>query len=74
MLGLGVFVGIMFLVDCYVIVEELGFDFFCLNSLDVVFDRDFVFELLFVVSISMMYLFCFVEDMIFYNLGEVGFL
>lgn len=67
-------VGIIFFVDCYVIVEELGFDFLCLNSLDVVFDRDFVLEFLFVVSISMMYLLCFVEDMIFYNFGEVGFL
>lgn len=43
------------------------------NSLDSVFDCDYVLELFFDVVIGMVYLLCFVEDLIFFNFGEVGF-
>ncbi|MAF70986.1 MAG: argininosuccinate lyase [Alteromonas sp.] len=73
-LGSGALAGTTFPVDRHAIAEELGFDSPCLNSLDAVSDRDFVLELLFVASTSMMHLSRLAEDMIFYNSGEAGFL
>ena len=73
-LGSGALAGTTYPVDRHAIAEELGFDSPCLNSLDAVSDRDFVLELLFVASTSMMHLSRVAEDMIFYNSGEAGFL
>ncbi|MCU7553304.1 argininosuccinate lyase [Alteromonas sp. ASW11-19] len=73
-LGSGALAGTTYPVDRYAIAEELGFDGPCLNSLDAVSDRDFVLELLFCASTSMMHLSRLAEDMIFYNSGEAGFL
>ena len=73
-LGSGALAGTTFPVDRHAIADELGFDSPCLNSLDAVSDRDFVLELLFVASTSMMHLSRLAEDMIFYNSGEAGFL
>ncbi|GBL03767.1 argininosuccinate lyase [Glaciecola sp. KUL10] len=73
-LGCGALAGTTFPVDRYEIAEELGFDGPCLNSLDAVSDRDFVLELLFVASTSMMHISRMAEDLIFYNSGEAGFL
>ncbi len=73
-LGCGALAGTTFAVDRYTIAKELGFDSPCLNSLDAVSDRDFVLELLFVASTSMMHLSRLAEDLIFYNSGEAGFL
>ncbi|MFT4731067.1 MAG: argininosuccinate lyase [Gammaproteobacteria bacterium] len=73
-LGSGALAGTTFPVDRHKIAEELGFDSPCLNSLDAVSDRDFVLELLFNASTSMMHLSRMAEDLIFYNSGEAGFL
>jgi argininosuccinate lyase len=73
-LGSGALAGTTFPVDRYEIAETLGFSGPCLNSLDAVSDRDFVLEMLFVASTSMMHLSRMAEDLIFYNSGEAGFL
>ncbi len=73
-LGCGALAGTTFAVDRENIAQELGFASPCLNSLDAVSDRDFVLELLFVGSTSMMHLSRLAEDLIFYNSGEAGFL
>jgi argininosuccinate lyase len=73
-LGSGALAGTTFPVDRYKIAAELGFDSPCLNSLDAVSDREFVLELLFNASTSMMHLSRMAEDLIFYNSGEAGFL
>lgn len=73
-LGSGALAGTTFAVDRHTIAETLGFSGPCLNSLDAVSDRDFVLEMLFVASTSMMHLSRMAEDLIFYNSGEAGFL
>jgi argininosuccinate lyase len=73
-LGSGALAGTTFAVDRHKIAASLGFLSPCLNSLDAVSDRDFVLELLFVASTSMMHLSRMAEDLIFYNSGEAGFL
>ncbi|WP_412972235.1 argininosuccinate lyase [Glaciecola sp. MF2-115] len=73
-LGSGALAGTTFPVDRQKIAADLGFDSPCLNSLDAVSDRDFVLELLFNASTSMMHLSRMAEDLIFYNSGEAGFL
>ena len=73
-LGSGALAGTTFAVDRHKISQSLGFTSPCLNSLDAVSDRDFVLELLFVSSTSMMHLSRMAEDLIFYNSGEAGFL
>lgn len=73
-LGSGALAGTTFAVDRHEIAKTLGFNGPCLNSLDAVSDRDFVLELLFVASTSMMHLSRLAEDLIFYNSGEAGFL
>lgn len=54
--GLVVFVGIFFLIDWKMIVVVFGFDWLIVNLLDVVFDCDFVIEVLVVVFFVVMYL------------------
>ena len=73
-LGCGALAGTTYPVDRQEIADTLGFDGPCLNSLDAVSDRDFVLELLFTSSTSMMHLSRMAEDLIFYNSGEAGFL
>jgi argininosuccinate lyase len=73
-LGSGALAGTTFAVNRHQIAESLGFSSPCLNSLDAVSDRDFVLELLFIASTSMMHLSRMAEDLIFYNSGEAGFL
>lgn len=73
-LGCGALAGTTYAVDRQAIAEELGFTEPCSNSLDAVSDRDFVLELLFTASTSMMHLSRMAEDLIFYNSGEAGFL
>ncbi|WP_100658035.1 argininosuccinate lyase [Alteromonas flava] len=72
-LGCGALAGTTYPVDRQAIADELGFSSPCLNSLDAVSDRDFVLELLFCASTSMMHLSRMAEDLIFYNSGEAGF-
>ncbi|WP_158768917.1 argininosuccinate lyase [Paraglaciecola sp. L1A13] len=73
-LGSGALAGTTYPIDRQTIAEELGFDSPCVNSLDAVSDRDYVLELLFVASTSMMHLSRMAEDLIFYNSGEAGFI
>jgi argininosuccinate lyase len=73
-LGCGALAGTTYPIDRYEIASELGFDSPCLNSLDAVSDRDFVLELLFVASTSMMHMSRMAEDLIFFNSGEAGFI
>jgi argininosuccinate lyase len=73
-LGCGALAGTTYPIDRYEMANELGFDSPCLNSLDAVSDRDFVLELLFVASTSMMHMSRMAEDLIFFNSGEAGFI
>jgi len=73
-LGSGALAGTTYPVDRDAIAQTLGFDGPCLNSLDAVSDRDYVLELLFCASTSMMHLSRLAEDLIFYNTGEAGFI
>ena len=73
-LGCGALAGTTYPIDRYEIASELGFDGPCLNSLDAVSDRDFVLELLFAASTSMMHMSRMAEDLIFFNSGEAGFI
>ena len=54
--------------------EKLGFDSISLNSLDGVSDRDFVIELLSDISITMMHLSRFAEEIILYSSWEFKFI
>ena len=73
-LGSGALAGTTYPIDRDDIARELGFDSPCKNSLDAVSDRDFVLELLFVASTSMMHISRMAEDLIFFNSGEAGFI
>ena len=53
--------------------KRLGFDDICLNSIDGVSDRDFCLELMSVLSILMMHLSRFSEEMILWSSWEFGF-
>ncbi len=72
-LGCGALAGTTYPIDRQTIADELGFAKPCTNSLDAVSDRDFVLEILFCASTSMMHLSRLAEDLIFYNSGEAGF-
>jgi len=54
--------------------EKLGFDGICLNSLDGVSDRDFCAELMSDLSILMMHLSCFSEEVILWSSWEFKFI
>lgn len=73
-LGSGALAGTTYPIDRQQLAESLGFASPCLNSLDAVSDRDFVLELLFCASTSMMHISRMAEDLIFYNSGEAGFI
>ncbi|MFT4938491.1 MAG: argininosuccinate lyase [Paraglaciecola sp.] len=73
-LGSGALAGTTYPIDRHEIATELGFTSPCLNSLDAVSDRDFVLEMLFTASTSMMHLSRMAEDLIFFNSGEAGFI
>ncbi len=61
-------------IDRYKTAEILGFDDICLNSLDAVSDRDFVVETLADLSIIMMHLSRFCEEIILWASREFGFI
>ena len=73
-LGNGALAGTTYPIDRYELASSLGFDSPCVNSLDAVSDRDFVLEILFAASTSMMHLSRFAEDLIFFNSGEANFI
>ncbi|SET18307.1 argininosuccinate lyase [Thalassotalea agarivorans] len=72
-LGCGALAGTTYPIDREELAQSLGFDSACVNSLDAVSDRDFVLEILFAASTSMMHLSRFAEDLIFFNSGEANF-
>lgn len=73
-LGSGALAGTTYPINREALAHSLGFDSPCVNSLDAVSDRDFVLEILFSASASMMHLSRFSEDLIFFNSGEADFI
>ncbi len=73
-LGNGALAGTTYPIDRHELAHSLGFDSPCVNSLDAVSDRDFVLDILFTASTSMMHLSRFAEDLIFFNSGEANFI
>jgi len=73
-LGCGALAGTAFPVDREKLAARLGFESAAHNSLDAVSDRDFVCELLFAASLSMVHLSRLAEDWIFFASQEAGFL
>ncbi|KAJ3152623.1 hypothetical protein HDU89_001316 [Geranomyces variabilis] len=72
-LGSGALAGNPFNVDRAFLAEKLGFESAMPNSLYGVSDRDFVAEILFWCSLTMVHLSKFSEDLIVYSSAEFGF-
>ncbi|CAG8598778.1 3097_t:CDS:2 [Diversispora eburnea] len=72
-LGSGALAGNPFKIDRELLAKELGFKNVIQNSLHGVCDRDFVAELLFWASLTMIHISRFSEDLIIYSSGEFGF-
>jgi len=73
-LGSGALAGTTYPLDRYMVAEELGFEAITENSLDAVSDRDFVIELLSCLSLIMMHLSRFSEELILWSSHEFGFI
>jgi len=72
-LGAGALAATTYPLDREFVAQELGFDGVTLNSLDAVSDRDFVIELASCLSIIMMHLSRFCEELILWNSNEFSF-
>ncbi len=72
-LGCGALAGTTHPIDREMVAEELGMNGICMNSLDGVSDRDFVLELLSDLSIMMMHLSRFSEEICIWCSWEFGF-
>jgi argininosuccinate lyase len=72
-LGSGALAGSTFAIDRTFLARELGFSQVTRNSLDAVSDRDFLLETLASLSILMMHLSRFCEDLIVWSSAEFGF-
>lgn len=72
-LGSGALSGTTYSVDRLRLAHELGFESVSDNSMDAVSDRDFVLDLLFFASTSLVHLSRLSEDLILYNSTEFGF-
>ncbi|MDO4788660.1 MAG: argininosuccinate lyase [Johnsonella sp.] len=72
-LGSGALAGTTYPIDREFVREELGFLSICANSLDAVSDRDFAIETVSALSILMMHLSRFCEEIILWNSMEFGF-
>ncbi len=72
-LGSGALAGTTYPLDREMVAKELGFDSITLNSIDGVSDRDFVIELSSALSICMMHLSRFCEELILWNTNEFAF-
>ncbi len=72
-LGSGALAGTTYPLDRKSVADELGFDDITANSLDAVSDRDFVIELASCLSIIMMHLSRFSEELILWSSHEFGF-
>ena len=72
-LGAGALAGTTFPIDRHFVAEKLGFPAPTENSLDTVSDRDFIIEINFVISMIMMHLSRFSEEIIIWSTTEFGF-
>lgn len=72
-LGSGALAGTTYPLDRMMVAESLGFGMITENSLDGIGDRDFVIELAACLSIVMMHLSRFCEEMILWSTGEFSF-
>lgn len=72
-LGSGALAGTTYPLDREFVAEELGFDAVTMNSLDGVSDRDFVVELASCLSMIMMHLSRFCEELILWSSHEFSF-
>lgn len=61
-------------IDRELVAKKLGFDGITINSIDSVSERDFVIELCFVVSLIMMHLSRFCEEIILWSSSEFSFI
>lgn len=73
-LGSGALAATTYPLDRYMVANELGFDTITENSLDAVSDRDFVIETSFCLSLIMMHLSRFCEEIILWSSSEFGFI
>jgi argininosuccinate lyase len=73
-LGSGALAGTTYPLDRYMVAKELGFDAITENSLDAVSDRDFAIELASCLSIIMMHLSRFSEELILWSSHEFSFI
>ena len=72
-LGSGALAGTTYPLDRPFVAEQLGFDGITQNSIDGVSDRDFVCEFAFVLSMIMVHLSRFSEEIILWSSNEFGF-
>ncbi|MFT3991125.1 MAG: argininosuccinate lyase [Luteolibacter sp.] len=72
-LGSGALAGSTINLDRRAIAEELGFDGVTQNSMDAIADRDYIAELLFVISLTGAHLSRLSEDLILWCTAEFGF-
>lgn len=72
-LGSCALAGTTYPIDRFMVAELLGFDSVCQNSMDGVSDRDYAIELLSALSIIMMHLSRFSEEIILWSSSEFGF-
>ncbi len=72
-LGAGALAGTTYPLDREYTAKELGFDRPTRNSIDSVADRDYLLEYLFTLSVIMMHLSRFSEEIIIWNSNEYGF-
>lgn len=73
-LGSGALAGNPFPINRQIIVDELGFNSYSQNSLDAVSDRDFVADLLYVMSLCASHLSRLAEDIIIYSNPQFGYI
>ena len=73
-LGSGALAGSTFAIDRELTTKELDFASYSTNSLDAVSDRDFVAEYEFVLSLTMVHLSQFAEEMIAFNSQEFSYI
>lgn len=73
-LGCGALAGTNYKSDRAFVKESLGFNSISLNGLDAVSDRDFVIEMLSNLSIVMMHLSRFAEEMIIWSMNELEYM
>jgi len=73
-LGSGALAGTTYNLDREFVAKELGFDSITQNSIDGVSDRDFIIELSFVLSLVMVHLSRFSEEIILWSTNEFSFI